>query len=104
VLFRAAAAAPLNSASLHTVGPMRMSANPRVLGHLTLACVGTLAGCAIPPGPVNLDTVPHFDLCLCVTAEPPRSDRGQCVAELARRGLACDAAEWAAYWARRRGP
>jgi len=81
-----------------------MPAYPRFLAHLTLACAATLAGCAVPPGPVNLDTVPHFDLCLCVTAQPQRSDRGQCVAELARRSLTCDEAEWAAYWARRRGP
>jgi hypothetical protein len=71
---------------------------------MTPLATATLAGCAIPPGPVNLDTVPHFDLCLCVTAQPQRSDRGQCVAELARRSLTCDEAEWAAYWARRRGP
>jgi len=71
---------------------------------VTPLAAAMLAGCAIPPGPVNRDTVPHFDLCLCVTAQPPRSDRGQCVAELARRSLTCDEAEWAAYWARRGGP
>ena len=71
---------------------------------MTPLAAATLAGCAVPPGPVNLDTVPHFDLCLCVSAQPPRSDRGQCVAELARRSLTCDEAEWAAFWVRRRGP
>jgi len=68
----------------------------------TTACVVLLAGCAVPPPPLTLDTVGEFDLCLCATAEPLRSDRGQCLAELARRGLTCDADEWAAYWARRR--
>lgn len=75
---------------------------PEISRMLTLFVGALTAGCAVPPGPVTLDTVPQFDLCLCVTAEPPRADRGQCVAELARRGLTCDEMEWAAYWARRR--
>jgi hypothetical protein len=66
-------------------------------------CGAVVAGCAVPPGPVTLDTVPQFDLCLCVTAEPPRTDRGQCQAELARRSLACDLEYWEGYWARRKG-
>jgi len=73
------------------------------LGLLTALCAAAMAGCAIRPGPVTLDTVPQFDLCLCTTAEPPRSDREQCAAELARRNLACDQEYWSAYWARRQG-
>jgi hypothetical protein len=68
----------------------------------TTACAMLFAGCAVPPPPLTLDTVGAFDLCLCATADPPRSERGRCLAELARRGLTCDAAEWSAYWTRRR--
>lgn len=68
-----------------------------------VVCVAGLAGCAAPPGPVTLDTVPPFDLCLCLTAEPPRSDRGQCLAEITRRSLTCDPDYWEAYWSRRKG-
>ena len=87
-------------ASVSNVGVRRWTRLPAIAS----LCAAAVAGCAIPPGPVNRDTVPQFDLCLCVTAQPPRSDRGQCVAELARRSLTCDEAEWAAYWARRGGP
>jgi hypothetical protein len=52
---------------------------------------------------VTLDAVPPFDLCLCLTAEPPRSDRGQCLAEITRRSLTCDPDYWEAYWSRRKG-
>ena len=69
---------------------------------MALICVAVAGGCAGRPGPVTLDTVPEFDLCLCATAEPPRADRGQCMAELTRRGLTCDPDYWEAYWARRR--
>jgi hypothetical protein len=65
------------------------------------ACALLLASCAIRPPPLTPDNVGQFDLCLCATAEPPRDNRGQCLAELARRQLTCDAAEWSAYWARR---
>jgi hypothetical protein len=68
----------------------------------TTACVVLLAGCAAPPPPLTLDAVGLFDLCLCTTAEPPRDNRGQILAELARRVLTCDGDECAAYWARRR--
>jgi hypothetical protein len=64
-------------------------------------CALLLASCAVRPPPLTLDTVGVFDLCLCATAEPPRDNHGQCLAELRRRGLSCDEAEWAAYWARR---
>jgi hypothetical protein len=71
---------------------------------LTVAtCALLLESCASGPPPLTPDNVGQFDLCLCATAEPPRANRGQCVAELARRHLTCDAEEWAAYWARR-GP
>jgi hypothetical protein len=68
----------------------------------TTACVVLLAGCAAAPPPLTLDAVGPFDLCLCATAAPRRNNRGQCLAELARRQLTCDAAAWAGYWARRR--
>lgn len=68
---------------------------------LTLTAASLLAGCAVRPPPLTLDTVGAFDLCLCATAKPPRDDRMQCQAELTRRSLTCDEAEWAAYWARR---
>ena len=70
---------------------------------LVLICAAVTGGCAVPPGPVTLDTVPQFDLCLCATAEPARTDRGQCTAELTRRGLTCDPDYWDAYWLRRKG-
>jgi hypothetical protein len=76
----------------------------RLTSTLTVAtCVLLLASCASRPPPLTPDNVGQFDLCLCAAAEPPRANRGQCVAELARRHLTCDAEEWAAYWARR-GP
>jgi hypothetical protein len=68
---------------------------------LTFATYALLfASCASWPPPIP-DNVGQFDLCLCATAEPPRDNRGQCLAELTRRQLTCDAAEWTAYWARR---
>jgi hypothetical protein len=67
-------------------------------------CALLLAGCAMRPPPITADNVGQFDLCLCATAEPPRDIRGQCLAELARRELTCDAAEWSAYWGRRTDP
>ena len=69
---------------------------------LVATCALLLASCTGRPPPPTLDTVGVFDLCLCATAEPTRDNRGQCLAELRRRGLSCDGTEWSAYWARRR--
>ena len=45
-----------------------------------------MGGCAIRPPSLTPDNVGQFDLCLCATAEPPRDNRGQWLAELARSG------------------
>jgi hypothetical protein len=70
---------------------------------VAVTCALLLASCAIRPPPLTPDNVGQFDLCLCATAEPARTDRGQCTAELTRRGLTCDPDYWAAYWLRRKG-
>jgi hypothetical protein len=74
---------------------------PLMPAAVVVTCALLLASCAIRPPPLTPDNVGQFDLCLCATAEPPRDNHGQCLAELRRRGLSCDEAEWAAYWARR---
>jgi hypothetical protein len=69
---------------------------------LALLGAALLAGCVGGPNrSVALDRVGEHDLCLCTTAEPPRANREQCVAELTRRNLTCDPAYWADFWARR---
>ena len=69
-----------------------------------LAVLGTalLGGCAaLPDRPLAMHTVSEHDLCLCVTADPPRADPERCRTELSRRGLTCDPAYWADFWVKR---
>lgn len=53
---------------------------------MVTTCALLFASCASRPPPLTPDSVGQFDLCLCATAEPPRDNRGQCLAELARSG------------------
>jgi DNA-binding transcriptional LysR family regulator len=71
-------------------------------GRIVLLGVGLLSGCIGDPNrPVVMDRVGEEDLCLCTTADPPRANREECAAELARRNLTCDPAYWADFWTRR---